>query len=58
MKTFPRLAIYHGRENKEKNHRGEAVRHEASSGILALHARMAMECDPHLPGGHSVKLYA
>jgi len=38
MKSFPRLAIYHGRENQEKNHRGKAGRYEASSRILALHA--------------------
>ena len=42
MKTFPRLVIYHGRENKEKNNRGEASRDKASGGNLALHAHVTL----------------
>lgn len=39
MKTFPRLVIHHGRENKEKNNRGEADRDTTSGRNLALHAQ-------------------
>lgn len=42
MKTLPRLAIYHGRENKEKNNRGETGRYTASGGNLALHAHFTL----------------
>ena len=42
MKSFPRLAIYHGRENQENIHRGKADRDKACGGFLALHAHFAL----------------